>query len=228
MAKTGWIKLHRQIMDSDFYKEPRKFSKFEAWLFILLNANYEEETKRLYGEDVLITAGSFPTSYNQLAQAWGWDKKTVANFLDYLVQEEMVTLTGAKTYPKSGSKKGTIIGVENWAFYQNSNTKTRTKTGTKTDPKKREPSYIDKEEKNILSLAEFVSMTKKEADKLIEEFGLEATKAMVEILNNYKGSSGKEYKSDYRAILSWVVKRYQEDKKKGVLFNDGNLYDPPH
>jgi len=48
-------------------------------------------------------------------------------------------------------------------------------------------------------------MTEEEYQKLITEYGNEAVKKMIGILDNYKGSSGKKYKSDYRAILSWVV-----------------------
>lgn len=62
--------------------------------------------------------------------------------------------------------------------------------------------------------AEFVSLTKEEYEKLISQHGENATKEMIRILDNYKGSSGKKYKSDYRAILNWVVKRYEEDLKK--------------
>ncbi len=61
----------------------------------------------------------------------------------------------------------------------------------------------------------FVSLTNDEYQKLIDKHGEEATKQMIEMLDNYKGSTGKKYKSDYHAILSWVVKRYQEDQGKG-------------
>lgn len=39
---------------------------------------------------------------------------------------------------------------------------------------------------------------------------------MIEILDNYKGADpGKrKYTSDYRAILSWVKKRWEEDHAK--------------
>lgn len=33
------------------------------------------------------------------------------------------------------------------------------------------------------------------------------TERLIEILDNYKGATGKTYKSDYRAILNWVVTR---------------------
>ena len=33
----------------------------------------------------------------------------------------------------------------------------------------------------------------------------------IEILNNYKLSSGKTYKSDYHTILNWVIERVAKD-----------------
>ncbi len=53
--------------------------------------------------------------------------------------------------------------------------------------------------------AEFVSMTEEEHQKLIDQYGPEMTARFIEELDNYKGSSGKMYKSDYRAILKPCV-----------------------
>lgn len=55
--------------------------------------------------------------------------------------------------------------------------------------------------------AEFVSMKDEEYDKLVNTYGEDFAKQCIETLDNYKGSSGKKYKDDYRAILSWVVDR---------------------
>ncbi len=76
----------------------------------------------------------------------------------------------------------------------------------KEKPKKSSKAKPDKKK-----YADFVSMTEEEYGKLIGEYGEEAAKRMVEILNNYKGSTGKPYKSDYLAILNWVVKRIKEE-----------------
>lgn len=62
--------------------------------------------------------------------------------------------------------------------------------------------------------AEFVTLTRDEYAKLCESFGEDAAKRMIEILDNYKGSKGKKYKSDYKAILNWVVDRYNEEVMK--------------
>lgn len=62
--------------------------------------------------------------------------------------------------------------------------------------------------------ADFVSMTNDEYASLVTEFGESATKRCIEILDNYKGSSGKKYKSDYRTIKNWVIERYKEEAAK--------------
>lgn len=53
--------------------------------------------------------------------------------------------------------------------------------------------------------ADDVRMTIEEMEKLQNQFGIKVVDWMIEKLNNYKLASGKKYKSDYRAILNWVV-----------------------
>ena len=62
-----------------------------------------------------------------------------------------------------------------------------------------------------IHFAEFVSMTNVEYEKLVNTHGKNFADQCIKKLDNYKGSSGKNYKSDYRAILSWVI---DEVKKK--------------
>jgi hypothetical protein len=62
--------------------------------------------------------------------------------------------------------------------------------------------------------ADFVSMTNDEHSSLVARLGEAGTARCIEILDNYKGSRGKQYQSDYRAILNWVVQRYEEEQAK--------------
>lgn len=71
----------------------------------------------------------------------------------------------------------------------------------------------EKEEEKM-HFAEFVSMTNAEYEKLVSTYGKEFADQCITILDNYKGSSGKKYKSDYRAILSWVIDKANQDKTK--------------
>jgi len=75
-----------------------------------------------------------------------------------------------------------------------------------------------KEEKK--HYGEFVTLTEKEYNSLIERYGKADADAMIEILDNYKGSKGAKYRSDYRAILLWVHKRLEEDRQRDNKNNE--------
>jgi hypothetical protein len=59
---------------------------------------------------------------------------------------------------------------------------------------------------------EKVLLTIEEFENLQNIYGKEFTEECITVLNNYKLSSGKTYKSDYHAILTWVVNRVNKDK----------------
>lgn len=74
----------------------------------------------------------------------------------------------------------------------------------------------NKEIKNYILYGEFqnVKLTDEEKNKLLEEFGNDGFNQIVKILDTYKGSTGRKYKSDYIAIRNWVIDRYKQDMKK--------------
>lgn len=70
-----------------------------------------------------------------------------------------------------------------------------------------------------------VMLTEAERGKLVEAYGEEGAAWMVRKLDDYKAASGKTYKSDYRAILNWVVGEWQkqvERKFKGNEDDEGD------
>lgn len=59
--------------------------------------------------------------------------------------------------------------------------------------------------------AEAVTMTEEEYQKLTAQHSKAFVDKCIEILNNYKLSRGKTYKSDYHTILNWVIERVAKD-----------------
>ena len=53
-------------------------------------------------------------------------------------------------------------------------------------------------------------MTQSEHDTLVEKYGEAFTRKLIEELDNYKGASGKTYKSDYKAMLVWVIEKCEK------------------
>ena len=83
-------------------------------------------------------------------------------------------------------------------------------------PEGQQPAKRKKPKRETVRMAEFVHLTEVEYQKLCTEYGKQAADLMVKELDLYKGSKGKAYKDDYRAILSWVVDRV-EKKYPGVI-----------
>lgn len=56
-------------------------------------------------------------------------------------------------------------------------------------------------------------MTNAEYNKLVSTYGKDFADECIITLDNYKGANGKNYKSDYRAILSWVIEKVEQKNK---------------
>lgn len=61
-----------------------------------------------------------------------------------------------------------------------------------------------------IQYADNVTMTEQEFLKLKKEYGETKTLGCIELISNYKASSGKTYKNDYSAIRLWGAKAYDE------------------
>ncbi len=89
---------------------------------------------------------------------------------------------------------------------------------TQTKLNKTKPNEIKEDQTNnaggggFLSFGPYVSLREEEAQQLKGEFGEAGIKRMTEMLGDYKASTGKRYASDYHAIRSWVVRRWQEEQ----------------
>lgn len=112
MSKNcGYIAIFRDIFDHWIWKE-KPFSKGQAWIDLLLLAQYNDSEKKPYKDRVITyQRGKVYKSELYLAKRWGWNRKTVKKFLKQLENDGM--LTGVWT------TQGTTLTLVNYDFYQN-------------------------------------------------------------------------------------------------------------
>jgi len=112
----GWIKLHRDIREHWIYKENRKYSKFEAWTWLLMDANHKDN-KVLYNNTKLVDVkrGETLTSEVKLSKLWGWGRKKVRRFLELLEEDNMIV-------KKVEPNQYIIIGILNYDKFQSATT----------------------------------------------------------------------------------------------------------
>lgn len=107
MTNSGWICLHRKIIDNWIWEDPEKL---RAWLDILLMVNHEDKQIPFNGHIITVRRGEKLTSIKKLAERWGWNRKRVMRFLKLLEESEMC-LT-------KRTANGTTIFVQNYGLYQ--------------------------------------------------------------------------------------------------------------
>jgi hypothetical protein len=107
----GWISLHRQIIDNEFYFAER-FTKMQAWIDLLLLANHKPTTVFIRGNQIKLTEGQLCYSQLTLSKRWKWNRRTVDNFLSTLQNRNMIHHT--KTHLT------TIITIVQWNEFQKS------------------------------------------------------------------------------------------------------------
>lgn len=99
-------------------------------------------------------------------------------------------------------------------------------------PKKGGKKKKETADEGKIKYGEYVSMTENEYRSLVERVGQKGADACIEKLNNYKGSSGKKYTSDYRAILNWVIEEIRKShpglitERAEPQDSDGNSVNP--
>lgn len=114
---AGWISLHRSIEKHWLYEEERKFSRFEAWVDLLLMVNHSDNKTMIDGKLVTVKRGQRITSLRKLGDRWNWSLTKVDAFLKLLEEDKMIVL-------KKDTKK-TLVTIVNYDIYQNNDLEKR-------------------------------------------------------------------------------------------------------
>jgi hypothetical protein len=100
---SGWIKLHRQILEWEWYSDNNCFRLF---LHLLLKANHKE--KRFKGIELKV--GSIVTSRDLLARETGLSSQQIRTALNKLIStNEITSIT---------SSQGTVLQIVSYEKYQ--------------------------------------------------------------------------------------------------------------
>lgn len=134
----GWIKLHRQIMENEFYFSER-FSKGQAWIDLLLLANHKSSTIFIRGNEVKLERGQLGYAITTLAERWQWNERTVDKYLLMLQNREMIH------YRKNHIT--TVITILNYDNYQNA-TEQNAEQNAEQSKNRIQTNKNDKKEKN--------------------------------------------------------------------------------
>ena len=111
MAKnSGYILLHRQLLDSSVWDDGEKHNKKSAWIDLLLKVNHADKNKMVDGKEITIHRGQRLTSIAKLALEWGVSRKTAKKWIDTWKSAGMVYVDSNNRY--------TLITILKYSIYQ--------------------------------------------------------------------------------------------------------------
>lgn len=120
----GWIKIHRNITENPMYfSEP--FTRMQAWIDLLLVANYRDSVIYVRGNKVDVKRGQIAKSQDFFATRWKWSRGKVIRFLDELQKCGQIV--------QQKSNVITLISVVNYEYYQQDGTADGTTDEPQTD-----------------------------------------------------------------------------------------------
>ena len=116
----GWISLHRKILDNPILVRGKTYSRFEAFIYMLLRANHKENKCVIGNQLIEVKTGSFITSQKKLMQEFNWGSTKLRAFIKLLEKDKMIE-TKITTY-------STMITIIKYSSYQNIQTENKTET----------------------------------------------------------------------------------------------------
>lgn len=108
----GYIKIDRKILDNSLWAD-KPFAEGQAWIDLLLLADYETKSKRWRGNLTVFERGTVNVSMQVLADRWGWSRDKTRHFIKKLTEAERV-------FVETHNKKRTVIKILNYDLYQTS------------------------------------------------------------------------------------------------------------
>jgi len=104
---NGWIKLHRKLLKSAIFDNPRAL---KVWVWCLLRANHKPAKVMVGHQVVHLEAGEFITGSHKASKELGIPVATLWRYLETLEELKMVE--------RKSENKYTVLKVVNWGVYQ--------------------------------------------------------------------------------------------------------------
>ena len=123
---SGWFSVKRGLLDHELFRPEGKWSKVEAWLWMIESAAFRDAIIDIGGKPHHLPRGSLCFSERFMAEKFGWSQKALRTFLAKLESHGAIAQSVEKTGQGTKSKRKQIT-ICNYDKYQSPEIKTEAK-----------------------------------------------------------------------------------------------------
>jgi len=206
---NGWIKLHRQFLDWEWYDDMNTKCLF---LHLMLKANHKDKKYR----GTLIKRGQLLTGREVLSNETGLSQQQIRTCLTKLKSTNDITI--------KSTSKGTLVTVDNYDVYQgddSESTSKSTNTLTNNQPTSNQQSTTNKNVKNDNNDKKVNKDIVASAPKFNFKKELLALGVDPQVLDDWLTVRKKKRASNTKTAFNLLM---TEIKKSGLMVNDAIEY----
>ncbi len=236
----GWLKLWRQTIENPYIFRDCEY--FSIWIYLLIQAKFEETPSRFNGKEIILKPGQFTIGRKQISAALKISESKIQRVLKVFENEHQIEQQTCNT--------NRLITIINWEHYQGNGQQNEPQMNSKRTTSEQQmntPKEIKKErtkEKDIKDIGlqfdfegkekilDFVWLKPAEKERFIQDFGSQSFDDLVERLDAYltdrpeRRPGGKDQYFDHNKTLrNWMKKepvKPKEEKPKILT----TCYDP--
>lgn len=216
----GWVSIHRQIFDDNFYYK-EKFCQMGAWVDMLLLANHKDSSFLVRGNEVIVKRGQIARSERTFCERWRWSRNKLRLFLKRLESRGQIV--------QQKNRVMSVIIIVNYNKYQE---EVQQKVQQRVQQKVQQKDQYNnvnksKSRKNKKFITpEYLNEILKNPEKVMEieaelKIGILEVKRYIEKLRDHISSKGGKYYCIPSTIRSWR-RRAGENKSKADINHSSN------
>ena len=159
---NGWIKLHRKIIDSAVFENPKIL---KLWIWCLCKASHKGYESMVGNQIVVLQEGQFIFGRKKASSELKIKESMVYKYIKLLEKLEMINI--------KSNNKFSIITIEKWAFYQFDNDEEQQQKEQQRNNKgttKEQQRNTNKNVKNVKNVKEIIYSDVPELNETIIAF----------------------------------------------------------
>ena len=157
-SNNGWIKLHRKIIDSAVFENPKIL---KLWIWCLCKASHKGYESMVGNQIVVLQEGQFIFGRKKASSELNIKESMVYKYIKLLEKLEMINI--------KSNNKFSIITIEKWAFYQFDNDEEEQQRNNKGTTKEQQRN-TNKNVKNVKNVKEIIYSDVPELNEAIIAF----------------------------------------------------------